>query len=169
MTSPRRKRYWVNSGFDSTLLTGGVPGQLAVNLNTNLEQRLGLLSLAGFTVSRTHICSLITSGGSETGTGRFSIFLAIGVFTAGIDVQDFPDISTYDGDWLAWECYTFQLPGAVALPVLPDEAAFQRSDYRSMRKIPKSTDQLFLVIQIDSTPSSAVVIKGEVASLFLAP
>ncbi len=165
----RRPRSWYNQGFLSTLAAAGAGGQQITNLSTIMEARLGVTGLPGYTVSRLHMCTLITSGTSETGVGRFSVFIGIGVYPSGMDAGDFPDLHLYEGDWMAFECFTFQLSGTELLPVLPESASFQRSDYRSMRKINRAQETLFLVAQIDSAPAAAVNIKGEVSGLMIMP
>ena len=104
--------------------------------------------MMGITLSRTHVCMLATSAVDETLLGVIKLTMGIGVFAGGIDEGDFPDLQTYDGDWMAYECMVFQMPGVALQPMLPESASFVRADYRSMRKI-DTGESPFLVAQID--------------------
>jgi len=77
--------------------------------------------------------------------------MGIGVFSTTIDNADFPDLSNYDGDWMAYECNVFQMPGVDLAPVVPESASTLRADYRSMRKVPRVGMTPFFVAQSDST------------------
>ena len=62
--------------------------------------------------------------------------MGIGIFPSGMDNGDFPDLAVYDGNWMAYECFAYKMPGAASTLVLPSEAAFNRLDYRSSAVLP---------------------------------
>ena len=170
MSTQRRRRIWSTTSSSLLLTTSGVPGQLSLNLSDTVQGKMGLLSMAGFTVSRTHVCTLIASGAGEVGLDVHKIIWGIGVFASGIDNGDYPDLDNYSGDWMCYECNIFFLPAQQNQHVLPGEAAFNRADYRSMRKIGRNDESLFLVAQIEGTaPATGILMHFIVSSLYLMP
>ena len=126
----------------------------------------GLSNMLGCTIARTHVCTLISSDGTNSTSNFGKAFLGIGVYSEGMDNGDFPDLSVYNGDWLAYECFSYQMPGAIDTVVNPTSAAFSRTDYRSMRKI-DSSEMPVLVMQQDH--GSAIVYRLQVSYLVLLP
>ncbi len=146
--TPRRRRTWTNSNVTLNVTAAGQPGAKQVDLGATLKGQLGITDLVGFTVARTHICVLIE--GLDTNTSIITSNMGIGVYANNIDDIDFPDLSQYEGDWLAYECFIFKQPGTAGLLPVNDNTAFHRSDYRSMRKIPRTGLDLKLVFQHDT-------------------
>ena len=162
----RRRRIWTNDHSTITVGTLGVPGQIFRHVDANVLLNTSLASMFGSTVARTHTCVLIDSS-TNTGTTLMKAYLGMGVFPQGMDNGDFPDLEQYNGDYFAWECFSFQMPGAANTLVLPSEAAFTRQDYRSMRKIPRTEERVNVVLQIDAT--EIVRFHLQIAMLFLLP
>ena len=93
--------------------------------------------------------------------------MGIGIFPAGIDNGDFPDLSVYSGDYFAFECHNFKMPASSETLVTPDQAAFHRADYRSMRKIGRAEERIALVWQQDTT--EIVRYRAQISMLILLP
>ena len=129
------------------LITAGIPGQLKIDLSTNLETGLGLAHLPGYTCIDTHVSVLIRSSSDESQTSLVQAAFAIGVKPTGMDNGDYPNLELYEGDWLWYQAYQFLLPGAVSTPVLPDAAAFQRSHSGASRRITDIGQEMVLVGQ----------------------
>ena len=169
MTTPRRRRMWTADEGVATLTAAGVAGQKHLSMVNNFISSTGLASMMGCTIARTHICALIVSGGSETGTGFFTLTMGAGVFPVGMDPGDYPALSTFDGSWLAYECSIFKLPGAIDTVVKPDEAGFFRVDSRAQRKISRPGEQLTMVFELDVAPGSAINVRVAYSLLVLLP
>jgi len=164
--SIRRRRIWTTTNVVELPVSSGVNGQKAQILDANFALSTGLAGMFGCTISRTHVCTLLTS--IEDATSIIKMQMGIGIFPTGTDEGDFPNLQRYEGDWLAYECFVFQLPGGTAqIPVVPSEAAFTRSDYRSMRKVTDVGMSPFIVFQTDS--ASDFEIDAVVSQLILLP
>jgi len=148
MTTGRRRRVWTNIRGTLPMDTTGQGAQKSFKLDTNFLTDMGLASMAGCTISRVHICTLITNDAGETSSVRSQLTWGIGIYSSLIDAGDFPNVELYAGDWMAYGCSIFFTQAAANLPVLPGEAAFQEKDFKSMRKISRSGISPFLVAQL---------------------
>ena len=148
--APRRRRIWTSDQSIITVGTAGQAGQIVRQIDGVFLTSTGLASAFGCTVARTHVCYLIDSS-TNTSVSFIKGFLGIGIFPEGMDNADFPDLASYEGNYYAYECFNFQMPGASSSLVLPAEAAFGRLDYRSMRKIARTGERVVLVLQLDTT------------------
>ena len=166
MTTARRRRIWTQDEATITVGTANQAGQIARQIDVNILTEASLGSLAGYTVVRTHVCVLIDSS-TNTGTSFIKANFGLGVFPEFMDQGDFPRLDVYNGNYYAFECFTFRMPGVASTVVLPAEAAFTRSDYRSQRKIPRTNDRLWLVWQQDTT--EIVRYRSQISYLLLVP
>jgi len=167
MPPQRRRRVWSTTDGVISLVAIGIGGQISLDLGANLRTTLGLQSLAGFTIARTHLCAQVSAAANNTAVTQQRIFMGMGIFADMIDNADFPDLETYQGDWFGYECLTFQGPGVASVPVVPESAGFVRSDYHSMRKI-KSGETAFLVLQ-ETPVADDYEVNVVVSSLWLMP
>ena len=76
----RRRRLWTSQNAAVALSTGGVPGQIALGLDTDFIASTGVASMFGCTVVRTFVRGSIRSGGAETGIDAIVGFVGLGVF-----------------------------------------------------------------------------------------
>ena len=165
-TRQRRRRLWTADQANITVGTLGVPGQITRQVDVNFLASTGLASMFGCTVARTHTCVLIDSS-TNTGTSFIKGWMGLGVFPSGMDNGDFPNLEVYEGDYFAWECFSMLMPGVASTIVLPNEAAFIRGDYRSMRKIGRADERLWVVFQLDTT--QIVRFRFQMSALILLP
>ncbi len=144
---PRRRRVWSNSDASLSVIVPGQGGQKLVDIGANLQVGIGITHLAGFTVAMTHVDLTVMSSSDESGSSFLRAHWGIGIFAGGIDEGDFPDLSLYEGDWLAYGTYHFQLPGAISTLVLPTAQAVRSYESRGSRKIDRVGEVPFLVVQ----------------------
>ena len=162
----RRKRVWTQTVNTITVGTLGQPGQIFVAIDPNLRSAFGLSTLAGFTVVRTHACVLIDSS-TNTSSSFIKANMGVGIFPEGMDNGDHPNLEIYAGNYFAFECFSFQMPGVASTIVLPSEASFTRSDYKSQRVIPRPESRIHMVLQQDTT--EIVRYRTQISMLLLMP
>ena len=147
----RRRRLWSTTVGSRTVSNAGQGGQASHDLGENVQQGLGIAHLAGFTLSRTHVRILMMSDVDNTAVSVLTSFFGIGIYAGSIDNGDFPDLSLYDGDWMAYGSMVTKMPGALSTLVLPESRAVYEADFRSMRRIDRIGEVPFLVLQHNST------------------
>ncbi len=163
MTSPRAK-VWTNSQFTFNLAT---TAPVAVQTLSNLRSALDISHLVGYTIVDTHVNLHITTDESETGTGILFFSMGIGVFAGSIDVDDFPSLPLYEGDWLWYNTTVLRLPGAINTILVPEDSAVARYRSRAQRKITDIGQTVFMVIT--QSVSEGVDVHANVAHLVLMP
>ncbi len=166
MTMPRAK-IWTSSRLLVALSASGSAGQVSAQTLANLRTALDISHLVGYTVIDTRIRALIHSDDGETGGGFLELTYGIGIFAAGIDDGDFPDLSLYEGDWLLWGAVQVQLPSAASTIVLPPHAALEIARSQSARRISDVGQSMFMVWQ--QSVAEGVDIQATVSHLVLMP
>ena len=131
MTS-RRRRQWTSVNGQRSIATSGEAGQQFLVLDTSILAEMGLASMVGMTIVRTFLSIMFQSESDETTTSPVTLYTAIGVYPDGMDSGDFPDLQTYEGDWLLYRTHIFRLPGVVSTLVLPESVSVSRSESKSI-------------------------------------
>ena len=82
--------------------------------------------------------------------------MGMGIFTQNTDAGDFPDLATHKGDWFLHRTWRLTDRGSATAnptPLQPEDSPGNSSgfgiDNRTGRKIPRQSDDLFLMIQKD--------------------
>ncbi len=166
MTTPRR-RLWSNTTSDLEVIVSDSPGQQHMDLSQGIEVGLGLTHLAGFSVVFTQVQLLIHSADDESGTAFIDAFAGIGVRPTGMDNGDFSNLALYEGDWLWYQAYQFQIPGAPLTLALPNPLINSVTRSHSSRRISDVGQEEVLVIQHSSAAN--VNYRFAVQQLWLMP
>lgn len=143
----QRNRLWTNTDLILNVTAADAAGQVSQNLTTNLQTGLGIPNLAGYTCVRTFVRGFVQSDGDNTTAGTVFAHWGIGVYAGGIDNGDFPDLSLYDGDWLAYGSLVFRNPGVALNIVEPERAGYVQMDSKSARRLDRIGDTMFFVVQ----------------------
>ncbi len=109
--------------------------------------------------------------------GEYSF--GIGVFTEDIDQGGlFPDVSTHEGNWMLHDVRRLtEGPGASAgifQPLIPDRSGDGAGSSvhvttRSGRKLPRTADKLFMVVQKDRVTEEVIQLGVSISVMWLLP
>ncbi len=159
-----------------TLVAGdtGVASQESnISISSDFETKSGR-SLRGVTLARLWVRGLYFTQAVVTTPVVSSYFMGVGIFTQGVDDGDFPNLETHDGDWMLHDARvlidTSVSTDANALnPEAPAAGSNVVIDNRSMRKIMRDTEAVFVVMQKGSVTEDNILWKGEITAMWLLP
>ncbi len=146
MTQPRNRLFSTQVSF-LNITASGFAGAKRSNLGASLEAGLGVGGLPGWTVGPMWLAMLLLTDGDNTSSSVVTAHVGVGVYPSGMDDGDFPDMALGDGDWMLRSDIIFEMPGVISTLVKPDQVATQRLETRSMRRIERLGDSLFIVVQ----------------------
>jgi len=179
VSTPRRGRVWTAETVELTLAAAatGVSSQqrsltiLATAMETKMNR-----SLRGVTLSRMYVTTFWFTEAQVT-TPSVTVFHAgVGVFTAGVDAGDYPDLSEHAGDWMYHR--TWVLSDRLASTTQPTllepqhgsiNAASNMDVNSSMRKVGRETEQPHLVVQKASATEEDIKVRFAITALWLVP
>ncbi len=175
--APRRSRLFTTTLFSQTIVAGniGTASQQSNNQATSDFESKSGRTARGVTIARIWIRALYHTIAVITTPVISSYYLGMGIFTSGIDNGDFPDLSQHDGDWMVHDARPLIDTAVSTDPnVLNPEGAGNYGgvvsiDNRSMRKLNRDTEQLFLVLQKSTVTEDNIQFRGEVTIMWLLP
>ena len=175
--APRRERVFTTTEIALTLAAGNVSGasqQISNQMTSDFESRTGRTA-RDITVGRVWITGLWFTLATVTTPVLIGLALGMGIFTEGIDAGDFPDLQSHQGDWFVhrtWRLTDRTSATANPTPLDPDDnvgnSASISIDNRSMRKLGRQSDDLFLVITKDVVTEENIQLHCDVTVMWLA-
>ena len=173
--APRRGRVFTTTQVSLTLVAGDIStaSQQSTNqMTSDFETRTGRLA-RGVTVARIWIRAFYFTLAVITAPSLAQYSLGMGIFTQGIDNGDFPDVDGHVGDWMVHDARTLTdlAISTAPTPLVPNDGSGAGSsvviDNRSMRKLPRVSDDLFLVLQKASTTEDNIQFRAAVTVMWL--
>ncbi len=158
-----------------TLVAGNIGAasqQFSNQITADLESRLGRTA-QNVTAARVWINGLWFTTAIVSTPVLIGLTLGMGIFTSRIDAGDFPNISTHDGDWMVhrtWRLIDNQSTVITPIqlqPVFGENSSQIAIDNRSMRKILRDTDRLFIVIEKDVVTEETIQLHCDVTVMWL--
>jgi len=176
-TTPERKdRMFVTTEVALTLVAANqsvASQQLTNQLNSDAESRAGRSS-RGMTVARIWVRGFYFTLAVVTTPVVIGVQLGVGIYPSGIDVGDFPNVAAHAGDWMLHD--TRRLHDSASLTVAPTllepqevatGGAVLDLDNKSMRKIRKANDELFVVLQKDGVTEENIQFHADFTVMWL--
>ena len=169
-----RQPIFTTAGAAFVLTAGSAAegSQKSVNLSTTLETRLGTTA-RNTTAMRVWINGLWTTDQIVTSAVAAEYTIGIGVFTENIDNVDFPDLGTHAGDYMLHDARRLIDQNAATGLTLLDPPQVGGSivelTTRSKRKLARTTDKLFMVVQKDRATEEAVTLTCSITVMWLLP
>ncbi len=170
--APRRERVIVTTEVALTLVAGNIneASQQVTNQVTNdLEARLGRTA-RNATVGHVWVNGLWFTQAIVTTGVLIGLNFGMGIFSAGMDAGDFPALQAHVGPWFVhrnWRLIDRVSATAIPTPLDPDEAAIIDIDNRSMRKLGRVNDEVFVVIQKDVVTEENIQFHSDVTVLWI--
>ena len=148
--------------------------QQSSDLRAVLESRLGVNALRNVTAMRTWVHGLYTTAAVVSTPVIAEYGIGVGRFTAGIDNGDFPDVGTHEGSWALHDVRRL-IDNASTVnitPLTPQSVPFGSLvaiNTRTSRKLEKTNDAFFMVVQKDRATEEIVTLTCSVTVMWLLP
>ena len=168
----RRSRLFVTSHFLLSTNTIGVAGQSStVAMVTDFQSVTGR-QLMNATLAGTWLRGLYTQNGAA-GLGPVDCYLGGGMYPAGMDDGDFPNLELHEGDWFIHDGRALRYTGSSGSILSPlNASAGGGVDIHSggQRKVSHAAISPAIVLQIGVAPSAgSVEFNGVLTALWLLP
>ncbi len=174
--TPRKDRMWVVSTSASTILAAGVGTAGAVTSIGNAFESQSGRNLRGVTISTIYLKGFATEQTQAATPVPFQLGLGLMIAPEGMDSIDFPSILTGGGDYFLRDVREVHETGDATIPrfLLPSQAGdnvggIYNIHNKSMRKINRQTDQVFIVFQKDTVTEFDVNLFISLTVLYLMP
>ncbi len=173
---PRRRRFWTTSDIDLTLVaaTAGVASQkFTAAVFSSVTAKLDTSILNNLTIARAYLNGFWRTSSVVTAAVLTSYAIGLGLFPAGMDDTDFPDLSAHDGDWLLHDSRKLievDNGPAVVAPLLPQSGEMTsglRIGSSAMRKITRLDERPFVVVQKADVTEDNIHFDGSLTILWL--
>ena len=174
--APRMDRVFTTTEVAMTIVAGNISvasQQFSNGMSSSFETRTGR-SLRNATVGRVWVNGLWFTLAIVTTPVLMGLSMGMGVFSAGMDLGDFPDLATHRGDWMlhrTWRLTDRNAATANATPLEPqhgsENSASIAIDNKSMRKIRRESDELFIVVQKDIATEENIQCHVDVTVMWL--
>ena len=156
--APRMEKLFTTTEVALTLVAGNISitSQQSTNqITSDFEARSGRQA-RGITPIRQWVTGLWFTQAVVTNPVVIGLAIGMGIFSSGIDSQDFPDLATHTGEWFYHRTWRLTDRGiTTSQPTLltpsdnPANGSSFSHDNRTGRKIQRVSQELFLVIQKD--------------------
>ncbi len=174
--APRKERVFVTTEIALTLTaasTSTASQQVSNQMTSDLENRLGRTA-RGVTIARIWVNGIWFTNAIVTTPVVMGLSMGIGIFTQNADAADFPDLAAHQGDWMLHHTWRLTDRGAATTsPTLlfPQDSPGNSSgfglDNRSMRKLSKVSEDLYIVIQKDIATEENIQLHCDVTCMWL--
>ncbi len=174
--SERRERIFTTTETALTLTAAGtsISGQqISQQTSADFELRTGR-TLRNATVARIWINGLWFTVAAVTTPVIIGLVIGMGVFQESLDAGDFPDLSIHKSSWMlhrTWRLTELDSSDTLPRPLFPNAGSGNSCqivlDNRSMRRIERDGEKLFLVIQKDIATEEAIQFHVDVTVMWL--
>ncbi len=172
--APRKDRLWTVQRLQLTLTAAlvGTADQPNQNLGNAFESQTGRV-LRGATVSTMYLRGIVQESSGVTSPVNLGLSLGAIVANEGLNTTFFPNIALGDGDYFLRDCRTVREVSAEPFIVEPSGGASEGGLYnlhnRSMRKINRVAETVFLLAQKDVATERDIIFDLCVTTLWLIP
>ncbi len=165
----------VGAAFVMDKALAGVASQSRIDLSDTLDTRLGAEQRGGTTAMRVWIAGLWTTGAVVTTPVIAEYAMGVGMFSAGMDGGDFPDLEAHKGPWMLHDLRRLQdiNDGTPVVQILTPagvpHGGLVWETTRSKRKAERFDDRLFMVVQRDRVTEEDTTLMVSVSVMWLLP
>ncbi len=164
-----------NLTFLLVAATSGKGSQEHADLSSSLETRIGAVP-RNYTAMRVWVNGYYNTTGVVTTPVNGAYSIGAGVFTEDIDDTNFSDLAQHEGSWMLHDSRRLtEVAGGTAglfTPLLPDGVpggSMLHLDTRSKRKLSRTNEKLFLVLQKSQVTEENINISMSVTVMWLLP